>query len=130
MDSNSSVFSEKFPHLIHIFICFACQWASRAFGILKSDHTASDINIHVYIMGYQSESHVLPITYCPKATFNTLKVSAKFFVQFGAELRETCHSVKSVIFYVHQSHKCNDTCLYLTRYYSTNMCYRLTPSGK
>ena len=79
MNSNSSVFTEKFPCLIHVFIRFPCQWTSRAFGILKSDHTASDINIHVYIMGYQSESHVLPITCSPKATFNTLKVSVAFF---------------------------------------------------
>lgn len=59
----SSVFKGTFLQLIHIFICFACQWMSQVFSIFKRGHTAQKHENHIQTY--------ITATVCPqKATFN------------------------------------------------------------
>ena len=65
----------------------------------------------------QSKTCVLPTVCSPEGTFNVLEVSVVRLQSLKRNLKQTCCSLQSVIFYVHHNDIWNSIHLYLMRFY-------------
>lgn len=69
-----------------------------------------------------SEAYVIIIVCSPQAIFNIFKVYILFFPSLKHNVMQTLCPFKSAIFQVRYNFDCNNTPLYVTRYYPAVTC--------
>jgi hypothetical protein len=110
-NSHSSVFMDKFLHLIHSS-SFAHQCMSQASAISNRGHILLNLETH-------SKTCALPTACSPKHT--TFEGFCSIFPKFKAKYNIDMLSFKPTVFWVQNNCKWNKH-LYLARHYSTTAC--------